>query len=139
VTRAVLLVPRDDLRDALIGVEACGGCPPTAWERPRYGAWIADDALGRMTVGPNTEEDDCETGRERAARQGWRQALVLAWDGRPVPGGVFRAWSVADDLLYEPLSDALYDGNLDVLATNVITWTRDGRPLGEVVVIEGER
>jgi len=138
VTRAVLLVPRDDLREALLGGEVCGGCPPTAWERPRCGTWIADDALGRMTSGASTDEDDCETGRERACRQGWRQALVLAWDGRVVSGGVFKAWWSADDVF--SLGAMLDAASLDTIAVHARTWTRDGRPLGEVVVIsEGSR
>jgi hypothetical protein len=66
---AVLLVPSQDHREALIGDGPCGSRAPVAWftATHRWRAGVADRYAG--TEG---------------------QALVLAWDGKPVADGLAR-------------------------------------------------
>lgn len=70
--RAVLLVPTPEWREALLREGPCGARPPTAWahERRLGVTWLA----GHSGVMPS------ET-----------NALVLVWDGAPVPEGCDRA------------------------------------------------
>lgn len=70
----ILLVPSVAHREAMIGDGPCGSRAPLAY---------------RATL-PSIAGDWCGLPRHCHWEQG--HALVLAWQGRPVPDGVFRAW-----------------------------------------------
>ena len=97
------------------------------------GAWRSDEALSRITHGFPGEEEG-ENGLDRALRLDYPAALALFWEGEQVPDGIFRLWFQADDICSDGLSDMLYD-DLDRLVEIVLSLRRNGRSLGEVVVL----
>lgn len=66
---------------------------------------------------------------------GLRRALVLAWDGKPVPDGLFRAWLHADDVLGDVLLDMLHAESLDEIVEIAGSLRRNCASLGEVVTL----
>lgn len=67
--------------------------------------------------------------------RGLRRSLVLAWDGKPVPDAIFRAWLHADDVRGDVLCEMLYPERLDVVEEIARSLRRNGAPLGEVVTL----
>lgn len=112
--KAVLLVPTPGDPLGLLAPGTCGAMPPIV-------AWYS--GLGRW-----------EPMRVYAERQ----ALVLAWDGKRAPEGIFRAWFQADDDAgTDLLSELLYDegDGLPGLASAIGNLRRNGEPLGAVVTL----
>ena len=122
---AVLLVPAEGDPHGLLAEGPCGARPPMAqympplWEHseispasvePKWFAW--NEIPDTIPVCTN-EEWQWLTKPHRA--------LVLAWNGKPVPEGVFRLWYMADDVGMGPLGDALYEG-LDELLAQLAEW-----------------
>lgn len=117
---AILLLPEEGDPLGLLKYGPCGARPPRAVPRvngqPSEG-WAV------FTWAPLNEPS----------------ALVLAWEGKRIRSGVFRAWDQADEVLYsEPdgLGDALEEGGLALLAGVVASWRRDEKPLGTIVLLD---
>lgn len=72
----ILLIPAPAYRDALLRDGPCAAAPPKAYRCGR-GNWLHTGCAILPTTAP-------------------RDALVLAWDGQPVPEGVDRAIRVHD-------------------------------------------
>ena len=87
--RAILLIPAPGDPHGLLAPGKCGAMPPSVYDAPIVG-WVTAETLSRRTHG-SFDLDEYENGLDRAIRLDYRQALVLAWDGEPVPEGCDRA------------------------------------------------
>lgn len=125
MTRAILLVPAPEYRDALLREGPCGSRPPTAWRpwcedygSPTGGAWSSEWA---------TYEDRDDSPEDSAA-------LVLAWDGAAVAEGCDRAARTLADATREPAHywRAAYDEH----AVRVLADACAAGGLGSVVMLK---
>lgn len=92
MTRAILIVPAAGDPHGLLAAGACGSRPPVAWRapavlgRPRgYGKAPRKDLPERWVLCAQTSVAG------EKLRELTTGALVLAWDGKPVPEGCDRA------------------------------------------------
>ncbi len=129
---AVLLIPAEGDPLGLLREGPCGAMPPAAaaysWNVPgEADHWDEANHWDRTDYGRS-----CFLG----GMIGRPCALVLAWDGKSVPEGLFRAWKQTDDEGLDDLADVLYDLDLKAVARRIAGWYRDGAPLGRLVLID---
>ena len=122
---AVLLIPAEGDPHGLLSPGVGGSRPPMAFK------W--DTRYHRL------KEDD---GRWAACGSEWPNkpgdALVLAWDGKVVPAGVFAAWWQTDDSGAHDMTEAM-DMRPDWLGNEVCgRWLRDGKPIGTIVLLDAD-
>lgn len=119
--RAVILIPAPGDPLGLPADGKCGARPPVVY-RARWASRPGQWSEWRSAAVPYD-----------AAVQ--ESALVLAWDGTPVPDGIFRAWFHADDVPGDVLSDMLYAERLDEVVELARSLRRNCAPLGDVVTL----
>lgn len=118
---AILLAPAKEYREALISDGPCESRAPLA-----YRATLPDQVSQWWPLPRNSPWE-------------WGGALVLAWDGKPHPDGVFRAWLVwnpDDDPQDGPgLFDALHLDMTDVLE---LARSLERCGVGRVVLLDAD-
>ncbi len=131
----ILLIPAEGDPHGLLKEGPCGARPPTAWFARCKGVLVpAPHAAARRCGHCDRPLAECQ-----------QRALVLAWDGKPVPEGCFRAdtteWHLFVELITSILAGELRawsdmpKTNVDALADLVpgalVLLDADGREVSD--------